>query len=512
MASNDDKRPSLERRVFNLTNAEVRMPEEGSSDRPVFSGYAAVFNELSVNLGGFRERIKPGAFRSAIEGGDDVRFLINHNADKILGRTPKTLTLSEDDMGLRVECELPNTSYANDLAESMSRGDISQMSFGFTTRADSWPEKDTETGLPIRQLDDVGLFDVSAVAYPAYPDTTAEVRSLIETEHPEILERAQRAAEELLADEIVLDHAHEENDERDGGDAEEVAADIAEAAEIAAAKENDASEADETTENTPEADEHAGLREEYEQLRAAAGVRVEENGWPGCDNVAVVWNWNDEVQSCHDDRAAADAQVEALTSGGAGAARDKTTTVTMNFNVEGLTELEEAAASMAAAFESLKVAAEEGRAGKVLSKENQDKLTQAHELLNAVLSMAGEPDPGEASTELSGYASIREFVASLDEVDMDTVRAELEERGWSWDDDWNILVLTDMIADASCFLLFNGGDADNDRADDEPQAGVMREVMTRLMSLLDGAAAAPARSSLDRERRRLALREREVTL
>jgi uncharacterized protein len=202
MSAHKDTTTGRERRVFNLTNCEVRAAD---GDSPaVFSGYAAVFNELSVNLGGFRERIQPGCFRNAVEEGQDVRFLINHDANLILGRTASgTLKLTEDTIGLRVECELGNQTYASDLAESMRRGDIDQMSFGFTTVADEWAEKDAETGLPIRELVRANLFDVSAVAYPAYPDTTAEVRSAIAEQTPELLERAKQAAEQLEAREAA---------------------------------------------------------------------------------------------------------------------------------------------------------------------------------------------------------------------------------------------------------------------------------------------------------------------
>lgn len=199
-SSTENQRPAAERRVFNLTNCEVRASADADG-APVFSGYAAVFNELSVNLGGFRERIQPGCFRNAVDEGQDVRFLINHDSNLILGRTTAgTVTLTEDEVGLRVECPLPNISYARDLAVSMERGDINQMSFGFFTVADEWNETDPESGLPIRELLRANLFDVSAVTYPAYPDTTAavaSVRSWIEEKNPELLARAALAATEL---------------------------------------------------------------------------------------------------------------------------------------------------------------------------------------------------------------------------------------------------------------------------------------------------------------------------
>jgi uncharacterized protein len=167
----------LERRVFPLQNCEIREATEDGGP-PVFAGYAAVFGQLSVDLGGFRERIQPGCFADALDGGADVRLLINHDANLILGRTTAgTLSLREDDHGLYVEAPLPDTSYARDLVVSMRRGDIAEMSFGFIPKKDDWQETDEETGLPIRELVRAGLFDVSPVTFPAYPSTSAEVRS-----------------------------------------------------------------------------------------------------------------------------------------------------------------------------------------------------------------------------------------------------------------------------------------------------------------------------------------------
>lgn len=149
-----------------------------SGGRPQLVGHAAVFNRDSELLDGtFIERIAPGAFRGSIERRDDVRALINHDATLILGRTTSgTLTLREDDMGLLVRIDPPNTSYAKDLLESTKRGDISQMSFGFQTVRDRW-ERGVNGKPDVRILLEVNLFDVSAVTYPAYPDTDVAVRS-----------------------------------------------------------------------------------------------------------------------------------------------------------------------------------------------------------------------------------------------------------------------------------------------------------------------------------------------
>lgn len=156
----------LERRAI----TELRSVE---SETPVLEGYAAVFNTLSEELWGFRERIAKGAFGKTIQE-DDIRFLFNHNADHVLGRNKaKTLLLSEDDRGLKFRVDLPDTQFARDLAESVKRGDIDQCSFGFYVVIDNWRKED---GVIVRTLEEVELFDVSLVTYPAYKDTTASVR------------------------------------------------------------------------------------------------------------------------------------------------------------------------------------------------------------------------------------------------------------------------------------------------------------------------------------------------
>jgi HK97 family phage prohead protease len=162
----------IERRFGDLQQIEVRANEDGSA---TVTGYPAVFNSLSLDLGGFKERIAPGAFSRTIEE-QDVRALFNHDSNFILGRTSaQTLRLAEDDHGLRMDLDLPDTQIARDLAVSMRRGDITGGSFGFNlhTDGDSWQESDDEGA--IRTLNSVRLFDVGPVVYPAYPDTDVSV-------------------------------------------------------------------------------------------------------------------------------------------------------------------------------------------------------------------------------------------------------------------------------------------------------------------------------------------------
>jgi len=162
----------VERR--SMGRVELRAASEGKPAQLV--GYAAVFNSRSEDLGGFREIIMPGAFDRALEEGHDVRALVNHNPDKMLGRTAsKTTRLEVDEKGLRAEIDVPDTQDGRDTLTLVQRGDLSQMSFAFRTLADEWR---TEDGEPLRELLDLELFDVSVVAYPAYPTTEVSARAI----------------------------------------------------------------------------------------------------------------------------------------------------------------------------------------------------------------------------------------------------------------------------------------------------------------------------------------------
>ena len=164
----------LERRT--LEAVELRAESPGNDDTmPALVGHAAVFGRLSEDLGGFRERIAPGAFEATLAE-DDIRALINHRDEYVLGRNRAgTLRLAEDDEGLSVRIEPPATSYARDLVASIERGDISGMSIGFRTIADEW---NMEDGEPVRTLKAVRLYDVSPVTFPAYPATDVALRAL----------------------------------------------------------------------------------------------------------------------------------------------------------------------------------------------------------------------------------------------------------------------------------------------------------------------------------------------
>ena len=184
--------PDFERRFTLVGTLEIE--ERGEDKRPVIRGHAAVFNQLSEDLGGFREQIAPGAFSEAIQK-DDVRALLNHDANYVLGRNGAgTLRMSEDTHGLAVQIDPPDTQWARDLLVTMKRGDITQMSFGFSVRpaGQDWAKDDE--GRLIRTLKRLRLFDVSPVTFPAYPQTDVAVRCMREAFKEEIIVPAWRVA------------------------------------------------------------------------------------------------------------------------------------------------------------------------------------------------------------------------------------------------------------------------------------------------------------------------------
>lgn len=183
----------VERRFFK--GAELRATGDGDGPKKL-EGYAAVFNQRSENLNGFREVISPGAFTTAIAE-DDVRALWNHNPDFVLGRNrSKTLDLAEDDHGLKMVNTPPDTQWARDLEVSIERGDVNQMSFAFSVRAGGEQWHEDEEGVVIRTITDAKLYDVSPVTYPAYTQTDVSARSVEWATEQGLLKRGQSSGAE----------------------------------------------------------------------------------------------------------------------------------------------------------------------------------------------------------------------------------------------------------------------------------------------------------------------------
>ncbi len=172
-------------RVGFLDPIEVRADGEDPAARTLV-GHAAVFDRMSEELGfaglSFRERVRRGAFRRALDEDQDVRFLIEHDPRWPLARTRSgTLELSEDPRGLLTTARIDTRqTYAADLVIAIERRDVDQMSFGFTVAEDEWLERTHDDGT-VEIVRDVvlvqRLYDVSAVTFPAYPQTDIAARS-----------------------------------------------------------------------------------------------------------------------------------------------------------------------------------------------------------------------------------------------------------------------------------------------------------------------------------------------
>jgi HK97 family phage prohead protease len=175
----DLARPDGPEYRYIITGATV---ERRADDSIGFKGYAAKFNkrtQIGPKTWGFQEQIAEGAFAKSI-GESDVRFLQNHDPNFVLARSKAgTLRLAEDKIGLPVDADMAPTSYARDLAILLDRGEVDQMSFAFTVVSDKDERWETlDDGTELRTILRAQLWDVSAVTFPAYKDTTAGLRSV----------------------------------------------------------------------------------------------------------------------------------------------------------------------------------------------------------------------------------------------------------------------------------------------------------------------------------------------
>jgi len=195
----------IERRTFTIKNVEARQAEDGTMR---LSGYAAVFNNDSVPLP-FIERIAPGAFRKTLTETPDVRLLINHEGLPLARTKNDTLRLHEDETGLYMDADLPDTQAARDLYTLVERGDVDQMSFAFRVIRQTWNEGRTERTLTELSLADG---DVSVVTYPAYPTTTVEAREQLKAAMQAVKEGRDISPETMIVLENIfadLSEGHE---------------------------------------------------------------------------------------------------------------------------------------------------------------------------------------------------------------------------------------------------------------------------------------------------------------
>jgi HK97 family phage prohead protease len=178
---------NIERRSLAIDEIESAVPllavesrSEDGNDREWIVGYAAKFGVNSLDLGDFVERIDPGAFGIVAERRGrkkplETRALWNHDANYPLARYPGTLRMTVDEVGLRYEFPVPDTTYGRDIASNIRAGIVKGSSFSFTVPSggDSWAVEDGRSVRTIQKIDT--LLDVGPVTFPAYPDADVTV-------------------------------------------------------------------------------------------------------------------------------------------------------------------------------------------------------------------------------------------------------------------------------------------------------------------------------------------------
>lgn len=175
---------TIERRMLEQA-PEFRAASEGEAGLGVLTGYAAVWDSESRDLGGFTEVISRGAFGEPLDDAGALDLAVhvrviartNHNSDLLLGTTDAgTLRLFLDDVGLRYEIDLPNTTAGRDVAVLAGRGDIRFSSFAFRVLPDGARWSEGADGRLIRTVTAASLSDVAPVADPAYWGSSSEMQ------------------------------------------------------------------------------------------------------------------------------------------------------------------------------------------------------------------------------------------------------------------------------------------------------------------------------------------------
>lgn len=177
---------------------EVRADEkQESEEKGIVDGYAVVYDKKTDICGYFEETIKRGALDNADL--KDVPLLVNHDTDTIPvarsrrnnGNSSMTLTVDEKGLKIRAELDLKNNARASELYSAIKRGDISGMSFMFSVKTDEWTDEDTD--YPKRTITEIAkVYEVSAVTFPAYNDTSIGARAVDTESAKKILEKIKR--------------------------------------------------------------------------------------------------------------------------------------------------------------------------------------------------------------------------------------------------------------------------------------------------------------------------------
>lgn len=178
----------MENKTIELRNVDVELVGEKTEGSFFVSGYVNKTGQDSQPLGRnqkFIERIEPGTFKRALERGNDIHFLAEHDNAKLLASTKNgSLVLREDDQGLFMQAEISPTSWGKDYHQLIQDGLLTNMSFGMQVLNDTWKKRDD--GTLQRSVNDLVLSEVSVVRNPAYAQSNIQARSIDVVDEPTI--------------------------------------------------------------------------------------------------------------------------------------------------------------------------------------------------------------------------------------------------------------------------------------------------------------------------------------
>jgi len=169
-------------RESRTVSLDIELKEE--RDRSVVVGYANIFDDIAVIGDWFQEQFKRGAFKKTIKESQQIATW-NHNPSNLLGRTDnETLSLHEDEVGLRAEITLPDTTLGRDVLSLVRDSYVDGMSMTFVAMDEVW---DNNKKPPLRTVRQARLFEVALVTEPAFPGTfVLDARGVYELAHADV--------------------------------------------------------------------------------------------------------------------------------------------------------------------------------------------------------------------------------------------------------------------------------------------------------------------------------------
>jgi len=187
----------MQMRVIPAEELEIRAEQEGKPKR--ISGYGIVYNRETQLYDDLYEVIRPGAASEFLSTNPDIKCCLNHNRDRIFGRTKNgTVKLEENSKGVKYTAKPPDAQWARDAIASIERGDIDGSSFTFAVLPQDEKVTKRSDGTYLREIFKLSrIGEMGPVTDPAYLDTTAEARAKEEYESLTASLRTQEQADEI---------------------------------------------------------------------------------------------------------------------------------------------------------------------------------------------------------------------------------------------------------------------------------------------------------------------------